>query len=95
MAAYLFARVEIADPEAYLEYLRLVPALIAEHGGRYLARGGATEVLEGEFQTGRLVIVEFPDMRSLRAFYQSEAYQPLLAIRKRATRSTLWAIEGI
>lgn len=95
MAAYLFAQVEVVDPEAYDEYRRSVSALVAAHGGRYLVRGGTTEVLEGDFGAGRLVIVEFPDMASLRAFYNSDAYQPLVAIRQRTTRSTLLAISGI
>jgi uncharacterized protein (DUF1330 family) len=95
MAAYLFAQVEVVEPKAYDEYLRLVPALIAAHRGRYLVRGGASEVLEGDSRAGRLVIVEFPDMTGLRAFYHSEAYQPLLAIRKRTTRSTLLAVGGV
>jgi uncharacterized protein (DUF1330 family) len=95
MAAYILASVEITDPAAYEEYRKLVPAVIAAHGGRYLARGGAVERLEGEAPVNRLVIVEFPDMARLKAFYHSAEYRPLLAIRQRAARSTLLAIEGV
>jgi len=95
MAAYLIANVEVTDPVAYEEYRRLAPAAIAAHGGRYLARGGATAVLEGEFAAHRLVILEFPDMARLRAFYDSPEYRPLLAIRQRTSHSTLTAIEGV
>ena len=95
MSAYIFASVEITDPAAYEEYRRRVPAIIAAYGGRYLARGGAVERLEGKAAVNRLVIVEFPDMVQLRAFYNSAEYQPLLAIRQRAARSNLLAIEGV
>jgi uncharacterized protein (DUF1330 family) len=95
MAAYLFASVEITDPAAYEEYRRRVPAIIAAYGGRYLARGGAVERLEGDAPLNRLVILEFPDMAQLKAFYNSADYQPLLAIRKHAARSNLLAIEGV
>jgi len=95
MAAYLIAQVEITDPELYEEYRRLVPGLIASHGGRYLARSEALEVLEGNLHSNRLAIVEFPHMTALRAFYESDAYQPLMAIRRRAARSTLLAVTGL
>ncbi len=59
MAAYIHAEIEITDPEAYEEYRRQVPAMIAAHGGRYLVRGGAAELLEGEGAPQREVILEF------------------------------------
>jgi uncharacterized protein (DUF1330 family) len=95
MAAYLFASIEITDPAAYEDYRRRVPAIIAAFGGRYLARGGTVERLEGDAPLNRLVILEFPDMAQLRAFYNSAEYRPLVAMRKRAARSTLLAIEGV
>lgn len=95
MSAYLIANVEVTDPVAYEEYRRLAPAAIAAHGGRYLARGGATAVLEGEFAAHRLVILEFPDMARLKAFYHSPEYQPLVAMRQRAARSSFVAVEGV
>jgi uncharacterized protein (DUF1330 family) len=95
MAAYIFASVEITDPAAYEEYRRRVPAVIEAYGGRYLVRGGAVERLEGDGELDRLVILEFPDMARLKAFYQSAQYQLLLAIRQRAARSNLIAVEGV
>jgi uncharacterized protein (DUF1330 family) len=62
--AYVIANVDVRDPEAYEEYRALVPATIAEHGGRYTARGGATEVAEGDWKPKRLVIVEFPSVEN-------------------------------
>ena len=95
MAAYIIANVEVTDPVAYEEYRRSAPAAIAAYGGRYLARGGATTVLEGDFKAHRLVIIEFPDMARLQAFYHSPEYQPLVAMRQRNARASLVAIEGL
>ena len=95
MAAYLYASVEITDPVAYEDYRKQVPAVITAYGGRYLVRGGVSVPLEGDAPPSRLVILEFPDMARLRAFYDSPEYRPLLSIRKRAACSTLIAIEGI
>jgi uncharacterized protein (DUF1330 family) len=95
MAAYIFASVEVTDSLAYEQYRERVPAVIAAYGGRYLVRGGATELLEGQAPANRLVIIEFPDMAQLKAFYRSPEYQPLLAIRRRAARSSLYAVAGV
>lgn len=95
MSAYLFANVEVIDPVAYEGYRQQAPATIAAHGGRYLVRGGATEMLEGEGEPARVVILEFPDMATLKAWYHSPEYQKLLVIRARSTRSTVTAIEGV
>ena len=95
MAAYLFADIEVTDPTAYAEYRQGAPAVVAAYGGRYLARGGGAELLEGEVRPGRLVLLEFPNMARLRAFYQSPEYQALVFIRKRCARSTFFAIEGV
>jgi uncharacterized protein (DUF1330 family) len=94
MAAYLYGNIEITDPALYEEYRRDVPAVIAAHGGRYLVRGGAVKVLEGNGVPQRQVILEFPDMAQLEAFYHSPEYQRLVAIRQRAASGTLFAIEG-
>ncbi len=95
MAAYIHASVEVTDPVAFEDYRVRVPAVVALYGGRYLVRGGASEVLEGDTLPQRVVIVEFPDMAGLKAFYHSPEYAPLLAIRRRAARSSLVVIEGV
>ena len=95
MPAYIYANVEVTDPAAYQVYRARVPALIAAHGGRYLVRGGACEVLEGQASPQRQVILEFPDMAHLKAFYGAPEYQELIAIRQGASVGTLLAIEGV
>ena len=95
MSAYVIADIEVLDRDAYEAYRQQVPATIAAHGGRYLARGGATEVLEGDWSPRRCVILEFPSMAQLKAWWDSPEYQPLRAIRERTTRSKLVATEGL
>jgi uncharacterized protein (DUF1330 family) len=95
MTAYIYGNIKIHDPALYEDYRAVVPALIAAHGGRYLVRGGAVEVLEGDGQALRQVILEFPDMTSLKAFYDSPEYTAARAIRQKASTGTLVAIEGV
>ncbi len=95
MPAYIYATGEVTDPVLYEQYRQQVPALIAAHGGRYLVRGGAAVVLEGGGSVGRQVILEFPDMAHLKAFYQSPEYAPLIALRQRASTLRLIAVEGV
>jgi uncharacterized protein (DUF1330 family) len=94
MKAYIVADIEMKDPVAYEAYRRDVPAMIAAYGGRYLVRGGATRVLEGDWQPRRMVILEFPSMQQAEAFYGSAEYEALKAIRIRASDSRLVAVEG-
>jgi uncharacterized protein (DUF1330 family) len=95
MAAYLIADIEVTDAQAYEEYRKRVPAIIAAHGGRYLVRGGTAETLEGTWRPNRTIVLEFPSMDALRAFWGSPEYRPLRAIRERAARSSLVAVEGV
>src|SRR5208283_2265357 len=94
MAAYLIAHIEIIEPVGYEEYRKRVPAIVSAHGGRFLARGGAIEVLEGTWSPKRLVIIEFPDMAALKAFYESPAYRPLIELRNRTATSRVLALEN-
>ncbi|MDE2360002.1 MAG: DUF1330 domain-containing protein [Betaproteobacteria bacterium] len=94
MAAYLIAQIEVIDQATYDEYRKGVPATIAAHGGRFLVRGGAVEVLEGDFVPRRVVVLEFPDAGALKSWYRSPEYRPLLALRKRAARGSVYMVEG-
>lgn len=94
MTAYLIANVDVTDAQGYDEYRKEVPAMIAAYGGRYLSRAGTTEVLEGDWVPKRLVILEFPSMERLKAWYDSPEYRPLRDIRRRTSTSTIVAIDG-
>lgn len=95
MSAYLIANIEVTDAAAYEAYRIQVTAVVAAYGGRYLARGGQVARLEGEISPQRVVILEFPTMARLKAFYDCPEYRPLIAIRQRAARSHLFAVEGL
>lgn len=95
MTAYLIADIDVTDAVGYEEYKKRVPAIIAAHGGRYLARGGASEVLEGTWQPRRSAILEFPSVAALKAFWESPEYQPVRAIRERCAQSNMVVVEGL
>jgi uncharacterized protein (DUF1330 family) len=94
MSAYLIADVEINDHDVNAEYLRQVLPLIQQHGGRFIVRGGAFEVLEGDWRPQRLVIIEFPDMATLEGWYRSAEYAKLIELRQGASRGSIVAVEG-
>jgi uncharacterized protein (DUF1330 family) len=95
MPVYVIADIEVTDPVGYDEYKQRVPAVIAAHGGRYLARGGASEVLEGTWRPKRSVIIEFASLAALKAFWESPEYRPLRELRERSARSNLVVIQGL
>ena len=94
MTANLHGNIQIHDMDQYKEYTAQVPAVIAKYGGRYLVRGGAVEVVEGDVSVNRQVILEFPDMTALKAFYFSEEYAPLKDVRLQAATGSILLIEG-
>ena len=93
--AYIVGHIDIHDMETYRDYMAKVPALIAAEGGEYLVRGGESEVLEGEFPGARSVIIRFPDRASALAFYNSDAYADVRAIRQAASTGALKVVDGI
>jgi uncharacterized protein (DUF1330 family) len=94
MPAYLIADIEVHDQDLYAEYRRQVPSLIQQYGGRFIVRAGAHEVLEGDWQPKRVVVIEFPDMATLKSWYTSPEYAKLIALRQRASGGSIIAVEG-
>ncbi len=95
MAAYAVVNVRVTDPVRYEEYRSEAPATIASYGGRYLARGGALETLEGEWNPERLVVLEFESMARLREWYDSPEYAPLKRLRQEAAVTQFVVVEGL
>ena len=94
MAGYVVAEVEVTDPVTYEEYRKLVPATVAQYGGKFLVRGGAIETKEGGWQPKRFVVLEFASMDQARKWYHSPEYAPALALRAKAARSKVLLVEG-
>ncbi len=95
MPAYVIANVEVTDAVAFGEYLKAAPATVAAHGGTYVARRGAVEVLEGDWAPTRLTILKFDGVGQAKAWYESPDYRPLREIRKKATKSKILIVEGL
>jgi uncharacterized protein (DUF1330 family) len=95
MPAYMLANVSFRNPEMAREYGSQVPVTIGKYGGRYLVRGGKTEVVEGELPLAYLVVVEFPSLDRAKEWYGSDDYRPLRAIREKHARTDLAFLEGL
>lgn len=96
MAAYVIVSVEVGDPEAYAAYSGEVPATLEPFGGRFVVRGGAHEAMEGAWPSGRIVVIEFPDVERAKAWHGSPAYQAILPIREVNARTDfLVVVEGV
>jgi uncharacterized protein (DUF1330 family) len=99
MAAYLIVEHTITDPAKFEEYRVKVGPLIAKHGGKYITKGGSHRLLETDRRPpDRVVIIEFPNMSALNAWYSSAEYQPLIALRHAAVdmnKETLCALDGV
>ena len=94
MAAYVIVDIEVTDPERYKEYAKLAPEAVKLYGGKYIARGGPNETLEGDWHAKRLVILEFPSMHQAKAWLDSPEYAPARAMRHQYARSNMVVVEG-
>ena len=96
MPAYAIGRLKSKDWSWLEEYGPPTAALIEKHGGRYLARGGEMQALEGdEPLPDAYVVLEFPSMDHARAWYADEEYAPMIALRQRNSELEFVLIEGL
>lgn len=92
--AYWIASVDVTDPENYAKYAAAAPDVIADHGGKFLARAGRHRQMEGEGRT-RNVVTEFPSFDAAVACWESEAYQAARAHRLEAGVASIVIVEGV
>lgn len=95
MTAYVIVDIDVHDPVGYEEYKQLAPATVALYGGKYIARGGRTETLEGEWSPSRLVILQFESIEQVKQWLDSEEYRAARQMRHQTTHSNMVVIEGL
>jgi uncharacterized protein (DUF1330 family) len=95
MTAYVIVDIHITDPVQYEEYKKLAAPTVTAHGGKYIVRGGETERLEGERQSGRVVVLEFPSLERARAWWSSASYAPAKALRQASARTEMVLVDGV
>jgi uncharacterized protein (DUF1330 family) len=94
MPAYVIVDIEITDPTGYEEYKKLASATVKLFNGKYLARGGPNETLEGDWKANRLIILEFENTAKAKAWLNSPEYAPARSLRHKYARSKMIVVEG-
>ena len=94
MPAYIIVDVTILNPANYEGYKKLTPASLIPYDGKFIARGGATETLEGDWQPGRIVLIEFPSVEKAKLWWNSEEYAPAKALRQANAETKMIVVEG-
>ncbi len=95
MSAYVIVETDITDPDRYEQYKAAAPDAVRAGGGRFVVRGGELDVLEGDWQPSRLVVLEFADLAAARAWYDSEIYQQAKKLRDGAAGLRMVAVQGV
>ena len=95
MPAYVAIDIDIHDPQTYERYKLLAPPAIAAYGGRYLARGGETRVLEGDWRPLRFVLLEFPSMEQAELWWGSAEYADAKALRHQSATTQMLLVSGL
>ena len=93
MSAYVIAEIEVTDPDGYAEYVAPANASVLRHGGRFVVRGGPSEIIEGDW-AGRMVVLEFESVEAARAWYDSDDYQACLPLRLQSSKGRMIAVDG-
>ena len=95
MAAYVIIHDEIHDQALFAQFRERVAATIQASGGRYLVRGGAIEVMDGDWKPDRIVVVEFDSADRARDWFKSPEYVEIKEIRKKAATASVVVVEGV
>lgn len=95
MAAYIIVDIDVTDAVRYEEYKKLAVPTVEVCGGKYIARGGKSEVLEGEWSPTRLVILQFDTVEQAKNWYDSVEYRDVRSLRHETTTSKMVLIEGL
>lgn len=95
MTAYVIVEITVTDPVQYEEVKRLTPPVVAQYGGKYLARGGQTEVLHGDWQPARLVLLQFDSLEQARLWESSPEYAAIKSLRDQCARVDMVLLPGI
>ena len=95
MTALVIVDVRVTDPARFEEYKKLVPATLTPYGGKFLARGGRVDVLEGDWAPKRIVIIEFPSVERARAWWASEEYRVPKQMRIESADTRMIVVESV
>ena len=94
MSVYFMASIRIDDPLEYQKYLDRAGEVFSRFNGSYLAVDQNPEVLEGTWDYGRAVLIQFETREDFEAWYNSEDYQEILQYRFAAADSDTILIHG-
>lgn len=92
---YIIARVRIDDLEQYKKYMAVSPDAIAAFDGKFLVRGGQKTTVEGDEETRRIVVAEFPSYERALECYNSDVYRDAKALRHGAGDAQFVIVEGV
>ena len=95
MSAYIIVEIEVIDPVGYEKYKNLAGATVEKYDGKYIVRGGKTEVLEGDWQPKRIVVLEFPTMKRAKEWLNCEEYREPRKMRHATAKTNMLVIEGV
>jgi uncharacterized protein (DUF1330 family) len=95
MPAYVIVDIDITDPEGYARYKEMATDTVGLYGGKYVARGGQTEILEGDWKPHRVVILQFDSIERARAWLESPEYRDARRLRHQTARANMIVVEGV
>jgi uncharacterized protein (DUF1330 family) len=94
MKGYIIVDVKITNPVGYDDYRKHTQSTLEAYGGKFIVRGGKAELLEGDWDPGRIVILEFPSVEKAKAWWSSAPYEKIKGIRQANSVTQMIVVEG-
>lgn len=95
MSGYALGHLHSVDfGPAIIAYLQQIDATLEPFGGRFVVHGNPADLRDGQWQ-GDLVLIEFPDLGQAQAWYDSPAYQDILALRTENSVCDVLLVGGV
>jgi uncharacterized protein (DUF1330 family) len=95
MSTYVIVEIDVTDPVGFEEYKKQAAATVHQHGGKYIVRGGKAEVLEGDWNPKRIVILEFPTMERAKEWLNCAEYREPRKLRQATAKTNMILVEGV
>jgi uncharacterized protein (DUF1330 family) len=93
--AYIIAELQVTDPDTFKQYAAALPATLAPYKARTIARAAPVSLDGSTPPTGVVAVFAFNSMDDIKAFWNSPAYQAIIPLRDKSSKSRIYAVQGL
>jgi uncharacterized protein (DUF1330 family) len=95
VTVYAIAQLKFTDRSAYDRYQAGFMEVFARHAGTVLAADESPQLIEGDSDVQKVVLLSFPDAASFRVWAESPEYQQISEHRRAGAQTVVHLVEGL